>query len=112
LVSDPKISVEIQFKGFVSSTLDMESGKSTRRQTTYRIRALKHTVDVNEAAASGGRLQVGDRMYQVMKEDLTTTVPSTSDKIQEGSDTRAVVSWEIDAFGLSYTVATRSSRKQ
>lgn len=111
MIADPELGVEITYKRFSSQTVDIEAGTATRTEPKNTIQALRRIVGVEEAERSGGRLQMGDRIYQIMKDDLSGT-PTTSDRVQEGSVTREVVDWVRDVMDLFYLVTVRGGDAQ
>lgn len=111
LIEDTDIAVTITYLRLQSQTMDVEAGLPTRTEDSDSLSALFHDVTVDEVERSGGKLQMGDRIYQFMVDDITL-VPTTSDRITQGSVTREVVDWEKDTFALSYLITARGGGAQ
>lgn len=112
LVEDAQLAVSITYKSLTSQTMNVETGIATRVEAEATMSALVHEVTVYEVERSGGRLQIGDRIYQIMAADLPATPLKTTDRIVEGSVTREVVRWQRDALGSSYLVTARGGGAQ
>jgi len=111
LVGDAQVGVTITYKSFVSQTVDVEAGTTIRTEADDMVSASKHIVTVTEVERSGGRLQMGDRIYTVVASALTN-VPKTIDRVTDGGVTREVVSWETGGLGLTYEIVVRGGDAQ
>ena len=66
LIEDTDIAVTITYLRLQSQTMDVEAGLPTRTEDSDSLSALFHDVTVDEVERSGGKLQMGDRIYQFM----------------------------------------------
>lgn len=111
MTDDEQIGISITYKSFTSQVVDVEAGTSVRTETEDDIDAIRHIVTVHEVERSGGKLQMGDRIYTVVASELTNT-PKTIDRITEDSVTYEVVDWDTDALDLSFQIVARGGGTQ
>ena len=108
LVDDAEVSTSITLRSLASQTVDLEAGTVDRASLDDTVNALRRTVDVSEAEASQGTLQVGDRIYLIEQSDLSADL-QTVDRIADGEDVFEVVRWEADTLDFFYSVVARQS---
>ncbi|MEE8551468.1 MAG: hypothetical protein V3T08_09485 [Gemmatimonadota bacterium] len=108
LLDDAQIGTSIVLKSLSSQTVDLEAGTVARASIDDTVNALRRTVEVAEAEQSGGKLQVGDRVYLIEQSDLAGELQAV-DQIVDGDDVFEVVRWEEDPLGWFYSVTARQS---
>jgi len=109
IIDDEQVRVSITYA--IPTVLDgtnyvVATGLQARNPTTAIINAPRRVVSVTEAAASGGKLQIGDRLYVIDQADLSAT-PTTNDRITESSVVYAVVRYTQDPLDMIYVVTAR-----
>lgn len=93
LVDESQVNVNVTYRHLSSATFDAETGAETTTEDTDTVNALVSTVDADKQQVLGGDVEVGDRMYLIDEDDLTSTALTTEDEIDEGGVTRQVVSF-------------------
>ena len=106
VLDDAELRTSIVLKSLASQTVDLEAGTVARSSLDDTVNALRRTVDVSEAERSGGKLEVGDRVYMIEQSDLSADL-QTVDRIVDGTDVFEVVRFEADALGWFYSVTAR-----
>lgn len=105
---DSELRVTIDYKHLDSQSFDTETGETTRTETTDSgIEVLRHEVTRHEVEREGGRLEIGDRLYRINQDDLSSP-PATDDLIVESGLVYNVVEAETAEIGNLYIVLTRS----
>ena len=109
LIDDAQIRTSITLRSLASQTVDLEAGTVDRATLDDTVNALRRDVDVAEADASRGSLQIGDRIYLIEQSDLSAEEFQTVDHIADGEDVFEVVRWESDPLNHFYSIVARQS---
>ena len=109
ILDDEQVRVSITYA--IPTVLDgtnyvIATGLQARNETSATINAARRVVSVAEAVESGGKLQVGDRLYVIDQADLSLT-PTTNDRITESSIVYEVIRWQEDPLDMLYIVTAR-----
>ena len=108
LLDDAQVRTSIILKSLSSQTVALEAGTVSRSSIDSTVNAIRREVDVTEAEASRGKLQVGDRVYLIEKSDLGADL-QTVDRIMDGNDAFEVVRWTTDPLDWFHSVVARQS---
>lgn len=110
VVDDPEVRAQIDYVSMTGqATVDLEAGTQTRAEATDSdVNAIRGFVGTDQVDRSGGRLEIGDRIYLIDQADLTNE-PTTNDRIVDGSVTLEVVAWRSDPLELAYLITARKT---
>ena len=108
LLDDEEVRTLITLKSLASQTVNLEAGTVARSTVEDTVNAIRRTVEASEAEASGGNLQVGDRVYLIEQNDLSAEL-QTVDRIADGEDVLEVVGWTADPLNWFYSVVARQT---
>ena len=106
---DTTINVSVTYDVLTGSTPDFDTGVVARTETSFTLNALRRMLSEKEVNTGPGSLQVGDREYMIDLADFTGTVPTTNDRITEGSDQLSVYLVQKDPFEIFYRIVARAN---
>lgn len=102
LLTDPELTVEIEYRRAGKATYDATAGTETRSTGKWTFRAVQE--QVKQTVKSGGR--IGDQQFLFLKEEMPID-PRKGDEIRIGGDVWFVTSWDSDLQKLMWLVTGR-----